>query len=46
MLQARHKTKLQALTAVARKLLYAIFGIFRTNSPYDGRNLFPNLMPV
>jgi transposase len=44
-LQARHKSKLQALMAVARKLLHAIFGIFKTNTPYDGAKLFPQLMP-
>jgi transposase len=43
LLQARHKTKLQALMAVARKLLHAIFGIFKTNTPYDGGKLFPEL---
>jgi transposase len=43
LLQARHKTKLQALLAVARKILHAIFGIFKNGSPYDGRRLFPNL---
>ncbi|HZL28184.1 MAG TPA: IS110 family transposase [Acidobacteriaceae bacterium] len=46
LLQARHKTKLQALMAVARKLLHAIFGIFKTNTPYDGRKLFPELLPA
>jgi transposase len=46
-LQARHKTKLQALIAVARKLLHAIYGIFKTRTPYDGSKLFPqmNLSP-
>jgi transposase len=42
-LQARHKTKLQALMAVARKLLHAIYGIFKTNTPYDGAKLFPHI---
>jgi transposase len=42
-LQARRKTKLQALMAVARKLLHAIFGIFKSNTPYNGQKLFPNL---
>lgn len=37
----RHKTKLQALTAVARKMLHAIYGIFKTNTDYDGARLFP-----
>jgi transposase len=45
LLQARHKTKLQALIAVARKLLHAIHGIFRTRQPYDGKKLFPALVP-
>lgn len=42
-LLARHKTKLQALTAVARKILHAIYGIFKTDTPYDGAKLFPAL---
>jgi transposase len=42
-LQARHKTKLQALIAVARKLLHAIYGIFRSGTAYDGNKLFPQL---
>jgi transposase len=46
LLQARHKTKLQALMAVARKLLHAIFGIFKSNSTYDGKKLFPQLTPT
>jgi transposase len=44
-LLARHKAKLQALIAVARKLLHAIYGSFRNQTPYDGRKLFPNLIP-
>jgi hypothetical protein len=40
-LLARGKTKLQALTAVARKMPHAIYGIFKTGSPYDGAKLFP-----
>jgi transposase len=40
-LQARHKTKLQALMAVARKMLHAIHGMFKHNTPYDGAKLFP-----
>ncbi len=39
----RHKAKLQALIAVARKLLHAIYGILRTQTPYDGNKLFPKL---
>lgn len=42
-LQARHKTKLQALMAVARKLLHAIHGIFKSRTLYDGQKLFPQL---
>lgn len=44
-LQARHKTKLQALIAVARKLLHAIYGIFKSNTPFNGEKLFPKLIP-
>jgi len=46
-LQARHKTKLQAILAAARKLLHAIYGIFKTKTSYDGNKLFPeiNLAP-
>jgi transposase len=40
-LLARHKRKLQALMAVARKLLHAIYGIFNSRTPYDGSKLFP-----
>jgi hypothetical protein len=29
--------------AVARKLLHAIYGIFKSGTPYDGRRLFPNI---
>jgi transposase len=42
-LRARHKTGLQALMAVARKILHAIYGIFKSGEPYDGRRLFPNI---
>ena len=40
-LLSRHKAKLQALIAVARKLLHAIYGILRTQTAYDGSKLFP-----
>jgi transposase len=43
LLQNRHKAKMQALVAVARKLLHAIYGIFKSGMPYDGRKLFPHL---
>jgi hypothetical protein len=36
----RHKAKLQALIAVARKMLHAIFGMFRWYTAYDGSRLF------
>jgi transposase len=39
----RHKAKMQALVAVARKLLHAIYGIFKSQTPYDGSKLFPRL---
>lgn len=42
-LVARHKAKLQALIAVARKMLHAIFGMFRWRTSYDGSRLFPEL---
>jgi transposase len=42
-LLARHKAKLQALIAVARKMLHAIFGMFRWHTGYDGSRLFPAL---
>ena len=43
-LLARHKRKMQALVAVARKLLHAIYGIFKSRTPYDGSKLFPELL--
>jgi len=45
-LLARHKARLQALVAVARKLLHAIYGILHTQTPYDGAKLFPQLLPT
>ena len=45
LLLSRHKAKMQALIAVARKLLHAIYGIFRSQTGYDGRKLFPDLLP-
>lgn len=42
----RHKAKLQALIAVARKMLHAIYGIFKHLTPYDGAKLFPQLIPT
>jgi transposase len=40
-LLARNKARLQALIAVARKLLRAIYGIFRSGLKYEGARLFP-----
>ena len=40
---ARHKAKLQALMAVARKMLHAIFGMFRSQLTYDGSRLLPKI---
>jgi transposase len=45
-LLSRHKAKLQALIAVARKLLHAIYGIWRTQTTYDGSKLFPQRAAV
>jgi transposase len=36
----RGKRKKQALLAVARKLLHAIYGMFRNNAPYQGQRVF------
>ena len=38
-LLARGKARLQAVVAVMRKLLHALFAMFRTNQPYDGSRL-------
>jgi transposase len=43
---ARHKTRLQALVAVARKLLHAVYGVLRTKTPYDGSKLYPSILPI
>ena len=42
-LVTRHKAKLQALMAVARKMLHAIFGMFRWHNHYDGSRLLPRI---
>jgi len=36
-LQARHKTGLQAMMAVERKLLHTIYGIFKSGKPFNGK---------
>jgi transposase len=40
-LLARGKSKRQALVAVALKLLHAIYGMFRSQQPYDGTRVYP-----
>lgn len=40
-LQAQGKPKMQALVAVMRKLLHAIFGMFKHHQAYDGSKVFP-----
>jgi transposase len=42
-LQARGKTKLQSLVATMRKLLHAIFGMFKHDQLFDGRKVFAAL---
>ena len=44
-LLGRGKSKLQALVAVMRKLLHAIYGMFRHHSPFDGAILVPDAHP-
>ena len=44
LLLERKKTRMQALTAVSRKLLHAIFGIFKTDTAWNGAKLFPQLI--
>ena len=39
-LLARGKTKMQALVAVMRKLLHAIFGMFKHNQTFDGAKVY------
>jgi transposase len=39
-LLARGKTKLQALVAVMRKLLHAIFGMFKHDQTFDGNKVY------
>lgn len=50
-LVSRGKRKKQALLAVARKLLHAVYGMFRTNTPYQGERVFrlpspDNILPL
>lgn len=41
----RGKRKRQALVAVARKLLHAIYGMFRSQQPYDGARVYRLSLP-
>jgi Transposase IS116/IS110/IS902 family len=40
-LLSRHKARLQVLVAVAGKLIHAIYGILRSQAPYDGCKNLP-----
>jgi cytochrome c556 len=42
-LLARGKAKMQALVAAMRKLLHAIFGMFKHDQPFDGAKVFAAL---
>ena len=42
-LLARGKAKMQALVAAMRKLLHAIFGIFKHDQPFDGAKVYARL---
>lgn len=42
-LKERHKASLQALVALQRKMLHAIYGSFKSNTPYNGAKLFPQI---
>jgi len=41
----RGKKKIQAIVAVMRKLLHAIWGMFKTKTTFNGSLLFPQLTP-
>jgi len=41
-LLSRGKARLQAVVALMRKLLHALFAMFRANQPYDGSKLCPS----
>lgn len=45
-LQTRGKCKMVALVAVMRKLLHAIFGMFRHDAVFNGARLCPDLPPA
>lgn len=43
-LLAKGKFKMVALVAIMRKLLHAIYGIFKSQQPFDAEKLFPSLL--
>jgi len=43
-LLAKGKLKMVALVAVMRKLLHGIYGIFKSQQPFDATKLFPSLL--
>jgi transposase len=45
-LQTNGKCKMVALVAVMRKLLHAIFGMFKHNAVFDGAKLYPAFSPA
>lgn len=45
-LQARGKQPLQVLVAVMRKLLVGLYGMLKSQQPYDGRKLFASTSPA
>jgi hypothetical protein len=44
-LKERHKASLQALVALQRKMLHAIYGSFKSNTPYNGAKTLPPTHP-
>ena len=45
-LLARGKTKMQALVATMRKLLHAIYGMFKHNQLFDGQKVYNLTRPA
>lgn len=43
-LLAKGKQKMVALVAIMRKLLHGIYGIFKSQQPFDAAKLFPSLL--
>jgi transposase len=42
----RGKPKMKANVAVMRKLLHAIFGVFKSSSPFDATKCLPAQIPA